>query len=294
MAHAPEEADAVTMHPSRAFAGRAVAVVLVVGSVAACSDAGGPTIPFIGGGDSPAPSSAANAVPSVVASPSPVSASAQPAATKPAPTKRPTATAAPTKPTPSPTHASTTATTGRIYVRDGGFEITMPKGWRKIDLAGDLLKQFAAGLPKDSQFAKLMAGQAGTMIANGVKLLAMDLRATSVADGYAANVSVLTLPRTDNMSIDAHRALLEAQLDFVKEASAVSSKVVTEPAGKTIRVSYRMTIAMADGHVTTFSGTEFIVLTPSRIYAITFGCDVGNTDCVKGADAAMKTFRVVS
>jgi hypothetical protein len=294
MANPRAGAEAVAMHPSRAIVGRAVALLLVLGTVAACSDAGGPTIPFIGGADTPAPTSAANTAPTTAPRSSPSVTSSPPQATAPAATKRPTATTAPARPTPSPTHASTTATTGRIYVRDGGFEITMPKGWRKIDLAGDLLKQFAAGLPKDSQFAKLMAGQAGTMIANGVKLLAMDLRATSVADGYAANVSVLTLPRTDNMSIDAHRALLEAQLESVKEASAVSSKVVTEPAGKTIRMSYRMRIAMADGHVTSFSGTEFIVLTPSRIYAITFGCDVGSSACVKAADAAMRTFRVVS
>jgi hypothetical protein len=198
------------MPSARRGAIRAPLLAILVGLLAACG----------GNAASTAPSASSAAVAP--------SATATPAAT---PEPSPTETAEPT---------ATLATTGRIAVPDHGFAITLPDGWTRVDLEGDMLEAIldAAG-DMNPDLAEAYSNQMRALIEQGMVVFAFgpDLSA-------GQNINVLAT-KAGPVTLDLVDVLNETQLKQVAKDGSLKSDRVKLPAGEAIRYIYGIDMGTA-------------------------------------------------
>jgi hypothetical protein len=130
------------------------------------------------------------------------------------------------------------ATTGRIEVPEHGFAITMPAGWRRIDVgSGDLEAIMAAAGAENPELAQQYSAQVQAMLGSGLVIFAFGPDMTT-----GTNLNVLSLPSM-GLSLDLLEQANLAQLENLAEGE-VSTERVTLPAGEALHLQY--TIASAN------------------------------------------------
>lgn len=213
--------------------------------------------------------------------------SASPADTTPPTGSTPAASA----PAASQAPASAAASgTGHVTVPEAGFAMDLPDGWRQIPLDPAGVQQVISQLSPDSELGKMLASQEGQMAAAGVKFWAMDLTEASVARGFASNVNIILNAAPGEPISGALDAVL-SQYQTDTSFSEVDGKVVTLPAGESVRAVYRLTQAMADGSTIEVAGTQFYIASSTRLYIVSVTCLQSEADgCRAKADAMMQSF----
>jgi len=246
----------------------AIAILLAGCSVGTRGDAGGLDVP--GQGSSSASSALGSNAPATVA-PSPVaSAPATTAGPTPAPTKVPG--------------------TGKITLSSYAFAITLPAGWRQVPLDGSDTSDIEAALPAGSQMAAALQTDAATAAAKGFALLAMDLSPDAVAAGTVSTLEVQAAAPQD-LPLSLLESLATGLLEQAAGVTSVSSKIVTLPAGKAIRITYTLTLTTSSGQQVKLAATDYVLESPKHTYTTTVACSSAiATTCRSTADATMKTF----
>jgi hypothetical protein len=232
--------------------------------VAACSASATPT--------------AAPASPAVVR-PSIALAEPTPAPTDAAPTARPLPTATPTPeptheppvdPTPAPTAKPGTVPagkTGRVQIDGEDVALTLPKGWRTLNLTKEDAQSFV-DLIDDDVFPAGLKERLPELIAAGLKLFAWD---TQKGDA-GANLNVIQQP------VDLPYAFLEtaaqAALAQYPSVSGVTFHDIAVDGDPALRVDYRMTVQTILGKVK-MTGIQVYVPRAGRLLILTVGAPVG-------------------
>jgi hypothetical protein len=170
----------------------------------------------------------------------------------PSPSPSVAATPAPSAtPVASPTSGASLATTGRIAFPDKGFAITLPEGWKRIDLAaGDLEALIAAAGASNASLAEAYSGQIKAMLAAGLVLFALG------PDPMAGtNLNILAVPNF-GVSLDLLEQASVAQLKAVAQGN-IDSKRVALPAGEALHMRYEVA---AQGVPTAPTVDQYIVI----------------------------------
>ncbi len=160
---------------------------------------------------------------------------APPAQVTPAPTAdTPSAPVIPeTSPSASAAGGGGLATTGRIAVTDKGYALTLPDGWKRIDVSQtDLTAMMEAAGVADPALAEQYKGQIQAMLAAGLSFFALGPEGKS-------NLNVLALPGT-GMSLDLLEQLNTGQIKALA-GDSVNVERVTLPAGESIHYRYAIT-----------------------------------------------------
>lgn len=160
---------------------------------------------------------------------------APPAQVTPAPTSDvPSAPVIPdTSPAASAAAGGGLATTGRIAVTDKGYALTLPDGWKRIDVSQtDLTAMMEAAGVADPALAEQYKGQIQAMLAAGLSFFALGPEGKS-------NLNVLALPGT-GMSLDLLEQLNTGQIKALA-GDSVNVERVTLPAGESIHYRYAIT-----------------------------------------------------
>jgi hypothetical protein len=254
---------------------RAPLIVVIAVALAGCS--GGNRGGTDGGANVPAtsPPSAPSAV-----------AAASPSASL-APSLAPVASAART---PAPTKVPGT---GKITLTQYGFAITLPSGWRQVPLDGSDTSDISAQLPAGSQMAAVLETDAATAAAKGFALLAIDLSPDTIAAGTVSTLEVeVTAPQ--NVPLSILEPLVTGLLEQASGVSGVSSKIVTLPAGKAIRITYTLSLTTSSGSKVKLAATNYVLESSKHTFTTTFACSYAAASaCRADADSIMKSFDIL-
>jgi hypothetical protein len=122
------------------------------------------------------------------------------------------------------------ATTGRIEVTDKGYALTLPDGWKRIDVSQtDLTAMMEAAGVADPALAAQYKGQIQAMLAAGLSFFALG------PEG-ASNLNVLAIPGA-GMSLDLLEQLNTGQIKAMAGGD-VNVERLTLPAGESIHYRY--------------------------------------------------------
>jgi hypothetical protein len=258
---------------------RAPLILVIAVALAGC--AGGNRGGTDGGPNVPATSP--SAVPSAVAVGSPAAS----ASASPAPSLAPVSSAGPN---PAPTKVPGT---GKITLTKYGFAITLPSGWRQVPLDGTDTSDISSQLPAGSQMAAVLETDAATAAAKGFALLAIDLSPDTIAAGTVSTLEVeVTAPQDVPLSI--LEPLVTGLLEQATGVSGVSSKIVTLPAGKAIRITYTLTLTTSSGQKVKLAATNYVLESSKDTFTTTFACTYAAASaCRADADSIMKTFDIL-
>jgi glucose/arabinose dehydrogenase len=225
-----------------------------------------------------------------VPSPAAALASASPTA---APTPSPTPTP---RPTPTPTAIPAPSDTvigesGRITVPDQSFEVTLPKGWKRVKLDPASLAAIAKVFDADSDMARLLSSQMVQIVAAGIQLWAIDVSAHAGLSGAPSNLTAMGQPNSP-YSLKELKAIAVAQLSGIHGISNVKTTDVKLPAGPAIRLSYEAKLNTTVGSVE-IRAIQYYIVDPKFTYLLTFSCAKLDALCGDRAATAMKTFRIL-
>ena len=180
-----------------------------------------------------------------------------PPTVEPVPSEAPVASVAPASAEPGPS----LATSGRIVDTASGFALTLPDGWRRIDLAGDDVDRFMdAGLDAMSpEAADALRNQVRTMAASGIKLFAIDQN--GITPEFVTNANVLVLP-TGGVSLDLIEPTVVSQLEatLTDINGDVETERVTLPAGEALKISYELGLSPAGGSDVNVAIHQYLVV----------------------------------
>jgi hypothetical protein len=227
-----------------------------------------------GGAASPSPSAVGSPSPSAIASPAP------------SPSSSPS-------PAPSPSAAASAAVIGRtgtVDIADEGFRITLPDGWRAIDLDEDSISAMADLFPAGSDIGKLLQEQAGSFASAGVKLFAVDPRPDSIENGVAPNVNVIVQPRPEGLSVELLGSLAKAQLEALDAMSGVTVTTETLPAGPAVRADYSVAQTLADGSAVEAIGRQYYLTSDTSLFIVTM--TGGSEDLTAAFDAMAQSIEI--
>jgi hypothetical protein len=195
-------------------------------------------------------------------------ATASPVATAPA-AASPTA-EAPTSAAPSTSAGAgdPVATTGRIVDESAGFAVTLPDGWRRLDLtAEDREAIIGAGAENLSPEARtLLEGQLESLVASGLTFFAID--EVNATDQFVPNVNILATP-TGGLTLDMLTQATVGQLRvaFPTMDGELVQEPVTLPSGEATHLSYNLPAGTAGAIALTFH--QYLIVGDGTAYIVT-------------------------
>jgi hypothetical protein len=146
---------------------------------------------------------------------------------------------------------------------DGGFAISLPRGWEAADLSSGDIDDIVEFLRQDPQTAP-MADQMPALLEQGVAFFAISADAESLAEGFATNLNIIVQPDV-GMSQDL---FVGANISFIEDTFDID--VVREdvqlPIGEAARVDWERP-ASAPPPVHT---TQYYVVVDDRALIATF------------------------
>jgi hypothetical protein len=125
---------------------------------------------------------------------------------------------------------------------EGGFAISLPRGWEAADLTSGDIEQLAETLRQQPETAAI-ADQLPAMMEQGVAFWAFNADPESIAQGFATNLNVVVQPDT-GMSQETYVA---GNISFVEETFDVdvTRADVDLPIGQAVRADYEAEFAGA-------------------------------------------------
>jgi hypothetical protein len=206
----------------------------------------------------------------------------------PTPTASPVATApaapSPTAEAPTTAAPSTPAdvggpvgTTGRIVDESAGFAVTLPDGWRRLDLtAEDREAIIGAGAENLSPEARtLLEGQLESLVASGLTFFAID--EVNATDQFVPNINILASP-TGGLTLDmlTQATVGQLQVAFPTMEGELVQEQVTLPSGEATHLSYSLPAGSAGAIDLTFE--QYLVVADGTAFIMTVtGQDPGTT-----------------
>jgi hypothetical protein len=174
---------------------------------------------------------------------------------------------------------------GRIVLAKSHFAITLPSGWQSLPVDPAKLKAYVESLPADSDIRKVLEKAAATSTA--AKFTAFDIRPGDVANGFARNVNIIVQPAARGVSLSDVEAAAKASLATLSSVrKPITSKIVSLPTGKAVRVTYTIDVPGAGGKKIAVGGTQYYLLLKKATLIITFSSDL---DSKAAADADFTT-----
>jgi hypothetical protein len=173
---------------------------------------------------------------------------------------------------------------GRIVLATSHFAITLPSGWQSLPVDPAKLKAYVESLPAESDIRKILESAAAKSAA---KFTAFDVRPADVANGFARNVNIIVQPAARGVSLSDVEAAGKASLATLASVrKPITSKIVSLPTGKAVRVNYTIDVPGADGKKIAVGGTQYYLLLKKATLIITFSSDL---DSKAAADADFTT-----
>jgi hypothetical protein len=128
---------------------------------------------------------------------------------------------------------------GRILNEADGYAVTLPAGWRRIDLTeGDVEAILEAAGVDDPQMAELLEGTLGSAVATGLKFMAF--RTADLASDVPTNVNILSAPSM-GLSLEFLEELNVSQIEQLDTVvGEVTSERITLPSGEALHLSYAL------------------------------------------------------
>jgi hypothetical protein len=156
--------------------------------------------------------------------------------------------------------------------QDEGFAIGLPPGWVQFDLSqGDLDTILASMSQANPNLADAMSGQVAAMMAQGIKLYAVDKN--SIAAGFATNLNVDKEPATDVTDLDqlAKQAIdqIKTQLNITQNIKFFKNRADIN-SGQAERVMYNLSLNMPDGSPVALAFTQYIAVDNGSAYILTY------------------------
>ena len=163
--------------------------------------------------------------------------------------------------------ASSAADTRRHTIPTAGASIAVPASWRVLDARmvtdSAAFARFIDDNPSLAPFVSQMRGARSV-----IKLMAFDLRLTRA---FATNVNVVVSPPSPGVTLSGLATIYEQQLKTLVPAlqGPVATSVVSLPAGKSLRASYRLGFRFG-GRTLTVQSLQYVLLRPDKTIVVTF------------------------
>ena len=164
-----------------------------------------------------------------------------------------------------------------IDVRDGftpfrseedGFAIAVPERMRVFDLSSENLDQIKEALGADNPQLAAVFDQAGSLIAQGGKLFAVD--PTGAGQGKPADtLNIIRTPTSVDPTAAGFEDTIVKQLEGVG-ATDVEVTSLDVPAGKAVAVAFTLAINLPDGSTASIHGREGVVQAAGALWVITY------------------------
>ncbi len=198
------------------------------------------------------------------------------------PTPTPTATPTP-RPTPTPLPTATLAASQNTrMLPDGsteftdpqiGYRLVLPPGWLVLDLeAGDVEQALEEAAGLNPQFSGLIESF-GTMLAQGMRLMALRLDPQALAAGYPPNVVLIAPEGLSSMGLTLEFLLETTALSIegiFPGAELISYEMIEDPNGAPLgRLDMRMPVTTFTGETATVRGTWLLALAGDQLIELT-------------------------
>jgi hypothetical protein len=192
------------------------------------------------------------------------------------PTARPLPTATPTpaptaEPTPGPTAKPgkvPAGKTGRIQLDGEDVAITLPKGWRSVDMTGEQLGSFVDFISDDS-FPPEFKDSLPALLEAGLKLVAWD---TQRGD-QGANLNVLQQPVA--LPYEFLETAARAGLAQYPGVSGIQFRDLTIDGERALRADYRIVVKTVLGTKVKMTGIQVYVPRAGRLLVLTVAAPTG-------------------
>jgi hypothetical protein len=148
-----------------------------------------------------------------------------------------------------------------------GFAVAVPERMKVFDLSNESLDQIKAALGSDNPELSNVFDQAGTLIAQGGKLFAVD--STAVGQGKPADtLNILRTPGAIDPTTKAFSDSIVQQLEGIG-ATGVSVSPLDVPAGDAVEVEFTLPLNLPDGSTAEIHGHEGVVQAAGALWVIT-------------------------
>ncbi len=175
--------------------------------------------------------------------------------------------------------ATAAADTSRHPIAGAGASISVPGSWKTIDARtvtnSAAFARFVDENPSLRPFVAQMSGPN-----SAIKLMAFDLKLTN---GYATNVNVVVTPASAQTTLKQIAAAYDQQLRSLVPSlqGGVATRIVSLPATKAVRASYRLGLT-SGGRRVTVQSLQYVVLRGNRSIVITFSTLPGQASARRG------------
>jgi hypothetical protein len=162
---------------------------------------------------------------------------------------------------------ATASTTGRHPIPTAEASIAAPSSWTVLDTRivtdAAAFRRFVDENPALRPFVSKMSGPGSV-----IKLMAFDLRLTR---GFATNVNVVVTPGSPGITLGQLAPIYKQQLKTLVPTlrSAVTTRIVSLPSGKSLRASYRQGFTVG-GRRLSVQTLQYLVLRSDKTLVITF------------------------
>jgi len=163
-----------------------------------------------------------------------------------------------------------------IDVKDGfvpfksesdGFAVAVPQRMKVFDLSNETLDQIKEALGADNPELSNVFDQAGTLIAQGGKLFAVD--SAAVGQGKPADtLNILRTPGAIDPTTKQFSDSIVSQLEGIG-ATGVTVNPLDVPAGDAVEVAFTLALNLPDGSATEIHGHEGVVRAAGALWVIT-------------------------
>jgi hypothetical protein len=151
---------------------------------------------------------------------------------------------------------------------EDGFAVAVPQRMKIFDLSSANLDQIKEALGKDNPQLAAVFDQAGSLIAQGGKLFAVD--PTAAGQGKPADtMNILRTPGSIDPTTKSFSDSIVQQLEGVG-ATDVQVSPLDVPAGKAVAVDFTLAINLPDGTTASINGHEGVVQAAGALWVITY------------------------
>jgi hypothetical protein len=148
-----------------------------------------------------------------------------------------------------------------------GFAIAVPERMKVFDLSNETLDQIKAALGSDNPELSNVFDQAGSLIAQGGKLFAID--SSAIGQGKPADtLNILRTPGAIDPTTKAFSDSIVQQLEGIG-ATGVAVNPLDVPAGKAVEVAFTLPLNLPNGSTAEIHGHEGVVQAAGALWVIT-------------------------
>jgi hypothetical protein len=179
---------------------------------------------------------------------------------------------------------------------ENGFAIALPSSWRKINPDPASLANVVQMLRQQNpELAELVESASARLQGSGVRFIAFDMSADSVASGFLTSLNVLYQPLESGTTLDSFGESNVAELQKLTDLSTpIERRAVQWPAGRALCLRYTIGLDTSGGHRASLCLTQFLFVEGQDGYVLTFATTPGQLDHYRPLfEQIGRTFRVL-